>query len=417
MNASVSSLGNISYLGWGGFSLPYLKLPVVLGCISFSSTFMKRFASLISGFLLIVCTVPVSAAEPNSTRLAQADVTNFETPIDTPTTQRVLKVGTKEIVPFVFLNQEVPYGFSVELWNRIADDLGVQTEWVRYDSVVDMLEGLSDGQIDTAIAGISITAKRESQQVDFTYPFYRSGLQLMVRARPANPIVLMVHGLMSWQFWQPMLLVLATSAAVGLLVWMVEHKHNEKFSGSPIEGIGQGIWFSIVTLGTFGYGDVTPDKLPGRIIAVIWMGASFFIVAEFIASLTVGHLSNSQLSFQDLRGKKVGVVDGTTGEEYTRSQPVEVTEFKLFDSALAALESGTIEAIVHDYPTLKYIAGRNPDTFDLAGEPLTQEDYGVAFREGSEMAEIVSQEILELQEQGYLRSLREKWFGSNRDEL
>lgn len=377
---------------------------------------MKRFA-LVSGFSLIVCTVFVGAAEPVFAQLAQADVTNLETLIDTPTTQKVLKVGTKEIVPFVFLSEEVPYGFSVELWNRIADDLGVQTEWVRYNSVGDMLEGLSDGQIDTAIAGISITAKRESQQVDFTYPFYRSGLQLMVRARPANPIVSMVYGLMSWQFWQPMLLVLATSAGVGILVWMVEHKHNDKFSGSLIEGIGQGIWFSIVTLGTFGYGDVTPDKLPGRIIAVIWMGASFFIVAEFIASLTVEHLSTSQLSFEDLRGKKVGVVDGTTGEEYTRSQPVKVTEFMLFDSALSALESGSVEAIVHDYPTLKYIASHNPDTFELAGEPLTQEDYGVAFREGSEMAEIVSQEILELQEQGYLRSLREKWFGSDDNEL
>ncbi|MBE9063535.1 transporter substrate-binding domain-containing protein [cf. Phormidesmis sp. LEGE 11477] len=377
---------------------------------------MKRFSSFISGFSLIVCMAAAGAAEPADTRLAQADVTDLETLVDTPTTQKALKVGTKEIVPFVFLNEEVPYGFSVELWNRIADDLGLQTEWVRYDSVGDMLEGLSDGQIDTAIAGISITAKRESQQIDFTYPFYRSGLQLMVRAKSTNPIALMVSGLLSWRFWQPMLLVLATSAGVGILVWMVEHEHNDKFSGSPIEGIGQGIWFSIVTLGTFGYGDVTPDKLPGRIIAVVWMGASFFIVADFIASLTVGQLSTSQLSIEDLRGEKVAVVDGTTGERYTRSQPVEVIEFKLFDSALAALESGSVEAIVHDYPTLKYIASRDPDTFELAGAPLTQEDYGVAFREGAEMAEIVSQEILELQEQGYLRSLREKWFGSSRDE-
>lgn len=385
---------------------------------------MERFARVLGRVaLLAVCTgaaiAPTYAAKLDASLLAQTDITPSATdiPIEIPTASGKLRVGTKEIVPFVFLNDEVPYGFSVELWNRVADNLGFQTEWVRYDSVSEMLVGLSDGQIDTAIAGISITAKRESQGIDFTYPFYRSGLQLMVRAESSNPLVSMVVGLFSWRVWQPLLLVLATSAGVGVLVWMVEHEHNSKFSSNPIEGIGQGIWFSIVTLGTFGYGDVTPDKLPGRIIAVIWMGASFFIVADFIASLTVEQLATSQLSFEDFRGKKVGVVDGTTGEEYARSQPVEATEFKLFDSALVALESGSIEAIVHDYPTLKYVASRNPETFELAGEPLTQEDYGVAFREGDDMAKAISQEILELQERGYLRSLREKWFGPNQEGL
>lgn len=379
---------------------------------------MTRFASFLSGCVLAACVTavvaPAQAADSNSPLLAQADATDLDdAQVETSIIPKKLRVGTKEIVPFVFLDDDTPYGFSVELWNRMADDLGIQTEWVRYDSVGDMLIALSEGQVDTAIAGISITAERESQSIDFTYPFYRSGLQLMVRTETAHPIVSMVSGLFSWQVWQPLLLVLATSAGVGVLVWMVEHEHNDKFSSEPIEGIGQGIWFSIVTLGTFGYGDVTPDKLLGRIIAVMWMGASFFIVADFIASLTVEQLSTSQLSLEDFKGKKVGVVDGTTGEEYARSQPIEATKFRRFDSALIALETGSIEAIVHDYPTLKYIVSRNPDTFELAGEPLTEEDYGVAFREGDEMTEKVGQEILELQEQGYLRSLREKWFGEN----
>ncbi len=351
--------------------------------------------------------------------LAQSDASNLDaTDLDLSATPRdpappTIKVGTKEIVPFVFLDDEVPYGYSVELWNRIADDLGFQTEWVRYESVSDLLAGVSEGEVDTAIAGISITAKRESRGIDFSYPFYRSGLQLMVRTEPSNPMLSMMSGLLNWQVWRTLLVVLAASAGVGALVWMVEHRHNEQFSSHPIDGIGQGIWFSIVTLGTFGYGDITPGRLPGRIIAGLWMGASFFIVADFIASLTVGQMAASRISISDLRGKRVGMIDGTTAEEYVRSQPVKSSEFETFEEAIAALESGDVEAVVHDYPTLKYVANRDPDTFELAGEPLTQEDYGVAFIEGSEMAELISQEILLLKEQGYMRSLREKWFGSD----
>ena len=58
------------------------------------------------------------------------------------------------------------------------------------------------------------------------------------------------------------------------------------------------------------------------------------------------------------------------------------------------------------------MASRNPNTFELVGEPLTQEDYGIAFRDGSEeRVEAIDREVLALQEQGFLRQIREKWLG------
>lgn len=150
----------------------------------------------------------------------------------------------------------------------------------------------------------------------------------------------------------------------------------------------------------------------GRIVACAWMGASFFIVADFIASLTVEQLAESSLSFDDIQGEPVGVIDSTTAETYVRIQPVKLVEFEDFNSLLAGLESGEVVAVVHDFPTLKYVASRSPEKFELAGKPLTKEDYGIAFREGNEaVVEAVSQEILSFQERGYARSLNEKWFG------
>ena len=364
---------------------------------------MKRLSILLLGCVIAGTVATKLPAQAQSQAESSPDVTSLK---DT------LKVGVSEIAPLVFLESENPYGYEIDLWNQVADDLSLQTEWVAYESFSEMLSDLSAGELDGAIAGISITAAREADTFDFSYPSYRSGLQLMMRSPEKHPIRSFISGLFSWKIWRPLLLVMATSAAVGGSIWLFEHKHNEHFSDNPVRGIGQGVWFAVVTLGTFGYGDVTPTRLPGRIIACLWMGASFFIVADFIASLTVEQLADSNLSFEDIQGEPVGVIDSTTAEIYVRAQPVDVVKYENFDDLLAALESEEVEAIVHDFPTLKYVANREPEKYELAGEPLTQEDYGIAFREGEEaLVESVSQEILLLQERGYLRSLNEKWFG------
>ncbi|MEO1389872.1 MAG: transporter substrate-binding domain-containing protein [Cyanobacteria bacterium J06634_6] len=374
---------------------------------------MKRLAFLAFGLVLTgsfsATTLSAAAQSTSDSLFAQSTDATQTTDSDT------FKVGTKEILPFVSLDDETqPYGYSIEFWDQVADDLNLETEWVRYESVPAMLNGLKSGEVDAAIAGISVTSAREAQGFDFSYAYYRSGLQLMMRSPDATPIRSALARAFDWNLWRPLLLVLATSAGVGALVWTLEHKHNDAFSSNPVRGVGQGIWFAIVTLGTFGYGDVTPTKLPGRIVACCWMGASFFILADFVASLTVSQLAESNISFEDLKGEAVGVIDGTTAEDYVRSQPVELFEFPTFDDAIAALESGEIEAMVHDYPTLRYVVNNQPGVFELVGDRLTFENYGIAFRQGDyEMHEKVNKEILTLQEDGYLQLLNEKWFGED----
>lgn len=348
--------------------------------------------------------------------IAQVSEPQVSEPLPTLAPQK-MRVGTKEIVPFVFLDEQVPYGYSIEVWAQIANDFNIETEWVQYDTVSEMLDGVKSGEVDAAIAGISITAQREAQGLDFSYPFYRSGLQLMARSPDATPIRSALSNMFSWRIWRPLLLVMGTSAGVGAIIWALEHKHNDNFSSNPINGIGQGMWFSVVTLGTFGYGDVTPTKLPARIVACLWMGASFFIVADFIAGLTVNQMADMSLSFEDLRGEPVGALEGTTGEEYVRSQPVDLVEFATLDEMVAALEDDDVDAVVHDYPTLKYIANNDPNEFEIAGNLLTIEGYGIAFAEGADITELFNQEILVLQERGYLQLLRQKWFGENPADL
>ncbi|MBX2865363.1 MAG: transporter substrate-binding domain-containing protein [Leptolyngbyaceae cyanobacterium MAG.088] len=360
---------------------------------------------------------PASALTPPIVQKTIADTpiveaNPFETlSISQAQPKTVIRVGTKDLPPFVALKPATqPYGYSADLWQSIADDLALQTEWVTYPSVSDLLTGLKRGDVDVAIAGISVTAQREAEGLDFSYPFYQAGLQLMV-LKPNTTVTTFASSMLNWHHLRPIFLIFGSSTIVGGLIWLAERKHNDHFSGNPIQGVSQGIWFAVVTLGTFGYGDVTPRKFTGRLIATLWMGLSFFIVADFIASLTVQQLSKHELDLTALSGESVGALKGTTGEFFLQSQPVKLVTYPSFETAVSALEDGEIKGLVQDAPALRHFINLNPDNFELVGTLLTHEGYGIAVRENeSNLLEAIDRLILDYQQQGFLQQLHQKWF-------
>src|SRR5260221_9433207 len=93
----------------------------------------------------------------------------------------VLRVAVKPIAPFVLKQGTELTGFSIELWNALAQSLKVDTVWVDVATVGDQLQSVKSGKADAAIAAITITKEREAD-VDFTQPYFDSGLQIMVHS-------------------------------------------------------------------------------------------------------------------------------------------------------------------------------------------------------------------------------------------
>lgn len=83
--------------------------------------------------------------------------------------------------PFSYKNDEGNYvGFDIDMWEAIAQKLDVEYE-LRPMDFNGIIPGLQTGNIDVAVAGMSVTSKRE-KVVDFSYPYYKAGLVIMVRA-------------------------------------------------------------------------------------------------------------------------------------------------------------------------------------------------------------------------------------------
>lgn len=75
-------------------------------------------------------------------------------------------------------------GFDVELWGAIAKELGVEYD-LQPMAFKGIVPGLQSGQLDVAIAGMSITDKRK-KVIDISDGYYDSGLLLLVRADEAT---------------------------------------------------------------------------------------------------------------------------------------------------------------------------------------------------------------------------------------
>ena len=87
--------------------------------------------------------------------------------------------------PFEFRDESGNYtGFDIELWEAIAKRCGFEYNFQAMD-FNGIIPGLQTGNIDAAIAAMTITEARK-QVVDMSDPYYDTGIMLIVRTEDAG---------------------------------------------------------------------------------------------------------------------------------------------------------------------------------------------------------------------------------------
>lgn len=81
-------------------------------------------------------------------------------------------------VPFEFVQDGEYVGFDIDMWAAIAEELELDYE-LRPMDFAGIIPGLQTGQVDVALAGITIRADR-AEVIDFSDGYYDSGFLLMV---------------------------------------------------------------------------------------------------------------------------------------------------------------------------------------------------------------------------------------------
>ncbi len=302
---------------------------------------------------------------------------------------RKLVIGTRHVPPFVIKGENGTWdGISMDLWRKIA----AENHWnyeLREMNLRSVLGAVENGELDAAVAALTVTHEREAA-LDFSHPFYSSGLGIAVRKAYHRNWLAGLWQLLAWELLTLIGLLAGMTIFFGLLIWLFERRRNPEHFGGVVDGFGQGIWWAVVTMTTVGYGDKAPRTLPGRMVAVLWMMVGVVSLAIFTGSvasqLTVTQLSNPINGPDDLTHVRTGTVEATTSEAYLQQRGISFQCYPTDLEALKALTNREIDAVVYDAPTLRYAVDQTMSGLvEVLPVRFQRQEYAIALPLGSRL--------------------------------
>lgn len=310
-------------------------------------------------------------------------------------------VAVADVPPFAMKATDGSWeGLSVELWQAIAQKLGLEFELRPY-SPDQLLEAVKRREVDI----IPTLAATEEHEIimDLSHPYLRSGSAIAVTAEtPKHSWLRFVRHLASLNVLPVIGLLLLLSLVAGVIVWLFERRQNrEMFGGGTVRGVWQGIWWAMVTLTTVGYGDKAPKTLGGRLVALIWMLASVIIIASFTAAVTTSYtvveLEGKIRGLSDLSGVRVGSLAQSESLNFLAKRGIAVLPFESAEDGLQAIVEERIDAFVFNESVLKHLVRTEfPGRVQVLAGTFDHYYVTMAMLSGSQLRESLNRVLLEI---------------------
>ncbi|WP_222983864.1 ion channel [Flagellimonas meishanensis] len=287
-----------------------------------------------------------------------------------------LLVGIHEAPPFVIKDAEGFSGVSVDLWEHIAQEMGVPFKYELYSDEVGIVRSLDYDELDLTINPMAVN-KTRLERFMVTQPFYISSIGVVTTVNSQSKFRIFINNFFSRDFLNVVLLLVLVLLTFGTILWFVERRKNQYQFRPGIKGLFDGLWWAAVTMTTVGYGDKAPKTNLGKTIAIIWMFTAIIIISSFTATiastLTVNTLEASIDGLDDLQTiERLGVVGASDGETFALQQGIRpFRTYRTAPQALRALSRKEIEVLIHDKTALEYLILTNQLEEKVKSLPLT----------------------------------------------
>jgi len=321
---------------------------------------------------------------------------------DISATSRPLLVGATVFPPAYMKTADNQWkGFSVEIWQAVAQQMGVSYEFREFNSLASLLDALEKKKIDV-IPAVSVQ-DRFVAVMDFSQSYLKSGLSIAVPAEGVHyQWFKVIENLFSPHILKAIGLLFLMSLIFGIIIWLFERQRNsEMFGEGHVKGIGHGIWWAMVTMTTVGYGDKAPKTMGGRIFALIWMIFSVVFIASFTATitsqLTISELKGKVRGFNDLYDARVGCIPGSEAFDFLAKKGVAVIPFDSIEKGLLAVDSHKVDAFVQDEQILRYLSKKEfPGRVMVVGGTFDEYFVSIALQQNSPFRKRVDEALLKL---------------------
>ncbi|KAM0915759.1 hypothetical protein ACQ4PT_010619 [Festuca glaucescens] len=315
-------------------------------------------------------------------------------------------------------------GFSVDVFKSAISLLPYPVAYsfvlfgngLKNPSYSDLVQKVSENYFDAAIGDIAIVTNR-TRLVDFTQPYTESGLIIVAPAREVESNAWAFLKPFTFQMWCVLVMLFLF---VGAVVWILEHRTNTEFRGTPRQQIMTVCWFSFSTM-FFAHRENTSSAL-GRFVLLVWLFVVLIVNSSYTASLTslltVQELTSGIKGLDSLisSSSPIGYQVGSFARNYL------VEELNIADSRLVPLNSpsdyaralelgsgnGGVSAIIDELPYVEIFLSKYCK-FKTVGQVFTKGGWGFAFPRDSPLAEDLSTAILTLSENGNLQRIHDEW--------
>lgn len=336
---------------------------------------------------------------------------------EVPQREQPVRVGLYLSPPFVIQEQGQFTGMAVELWEAVAEAQSIQTEYRLFPTVSALIDAAANGDIDVAVTNLTITEGR-AQRIDFTYPWFDSGLRIMVNEHQRTGFLEVVAGLRDSGFLRAYAWLAFVIAAATILLTFFDRRFDPNFPRRWRDGVADS-FFSIMS--------VVAGKASGRRNVFGWVGRLWqgvwlvcgiavlaFVTSSVTSVMTTLSLTNQINSLADLPGKAVGVLTGSVSEEFAHKSELDLHSFPNIDEAVAALLDGSVAAIIGDAPVLEYYSHTHPERrVGVIGGIFEPDKYGFGLPRNSPSTRRLTVELIGAHERDLVEALHAKYFGES----
>jgi len=323
-----------------------------------------------------------------------------------------MKVGIHEFSPLTKFTSGSWGGFEVELWEKIAQNLNIEFEYVSEENFQTLLDKTEKGEYELAMAGISRTAERR-EKLDMSFLTLDSGLTILTRKITKLPVKELIINLFNSGLGTITLILFVVAFVVANIFWLIEKGQ------SVAEGYGAGIfesfWWSIATFSTVGYGDIFPLTVLGKSFGILAIMVGLAVFGLYIANLSAAlsaQRSRGEINgLEDLSYVRVGTKTGTSTLSFLSDSGITAKEYTDIKDAYKALLRKEIDAVVFDSPVLRHDMRTMLSRTTLVGEIFARQTYAFIAPKGSrELMDRINGEIIRLHDDEEYDNLYAKYF-------
>ncbi|MEQ1956836.1 transporter substrate-binding domain-containing protein [Mesorhizobium yinganensis] len=319
--------------------------------------------------------------------------------------------------PFVMEGRSKPHGMAVDLWTAISAELGLKTEFRFFPTVGALIDATARGEIDIAVANLSITQKR-AERVDFTFPWYDSGQRVLIDPHRGTGFWNIIEGLSNSGFLRTYLWLILLALIAAVLLTIFDRRYNPAFPRGWLQGFAESFYAVMAIISGRPTGRKSVTGSLGRIWQGFWLvfgvATVAFVTSSVTSVMTTLSLSNQIAGISDLSGKLVGVSSGSVSEEFAQEQGFDFKTFQNIEESIAALREGTVAAVIGDSEVLEYYDHTHIEQrLAVVGAAFEPDKYAFALPHQSPLTRPVALTLLGLQESDVVDDLRKNYFGED----